>query len=100
MHASLAFVNGAGNKRRPGSQAAREELRLLQTLLSTAAPESPRNPSNPGPALDKGKSKDKRQAEEEAEAETVSKPGGFANDPDDPTNPNEVRERQLKKIKR
>ncbi|HEY2779523.1 MAG TPA: hypothetical protein VGI90_02020 [Steroidobacteraceae bacterium] len=99
MHASLAFVNGAGNKRRPGSQADREELRLLKTLLSTAAPESPRNP-HPGPALDKGKSKDQRQAEEEAEAKTVSKPGGFANDPDDPTNPNEVRERQLKKIKR
>jgi hypothetical protein len=29
----------------------------------------------------------------EREAETVSKPGGFKNDPDDPTNPNEARER-------
>lgn len=100
MHASLAFVNGAGNKHRPGSRADREELRLLKTLLSTAAPETPRPPSNPGPALDKSKSKDQRQADEESGAETVSKPGGFPNDPDDPTNPNEVRERQLKKIKR
>ncbi|MDP9089050.1 MAG: hypothetical protein M3O26_09965 [Pseudomonadota bacterium] len=50
------------------------------------------------PSADKGKSKDERQAEQEAAAETVSKPGGFDNDPDDPTNPNEVRERHLKKI--
>lgn len=51
-------------------------------------------------SADKGKSKDERQAEEEAAAETVSEPGGFDNDPDDPTNPNEVRERHLKKIER
>ena len=43
---------------------------------------------------------DKRQAEEESQAESVSKPGGFKNDPDDPTNPNEVRERHLKKLRR
>jgi hypothetical protein len=67
MHASLAFVNGAGNKRRSsGSPSEREKLRLLNTLLSTAA----------------------------------SRPGGFNSDADDPTNPNEVRERHLKKIKR
>jgi hypothetical protein len=62
-----------------------------------ASSESPRGDKSP--ALDKGKSKDERQAEEENNAETVSKPGGFDNDPDDPTNPNEVRERHLKKIK-
>ena len=94
MHASLAFVNGAGS--------AVEDLRLLNTLLSTAASEPPRS----GPGAEKGKSvntcksKSERQAEEESHAETVSKPGGFKNDPDDPTNPNEVRERHLKKIKR
>jgi hypothetical protein len=97
MHASLAFVNGAGNKRRtPVAQADPEGLCLLNALLSTATSESPR----PSPALEKGKSKDERQAEEESQADTVSKPGGFNNDPDDPTNPNEVRERHLKKIKR
>jgi hypothetical protein len=98
MHASLAFLNGAGNKRR--DSAARvdpEGLRLLNALLSTATAESPRGEK--GPALDKGKSKDERQAEEESNAETASKPGGFDNDPDDPRNPNEVRERHLKKIK-
>jgi hypothetical protein len=60
---------------------------------STATSESPR------PTVDKGKSKDERQAEEENQADTVSRPGGFNNDPDDPKNPNEVRERHLKKIK-
>lgn len=94
MHASLAFVNGAGNKRRSPAQTDPEGLRLLNALLSTATSESPR------PAVDKGKSKEQRQAEEESQSDTVSKPGGFNNDPDDPTNPNEVRERHLKKIKR
>jgi hypothetical protein len=47
-----------------------------------------------------GKSKDERQAEEERKAKPASKPGGFKNDPNDPTNPNEVRETHLKKIKR
>jgi hypothetical protein len=51
------------------------------------------------PAIDAGKSSDERQAEQEGKAESASKPGGFSNDPDDPTNPNEVRERHLKKIK-
>jgi hypothetical protein len=46
-----------------------------------------------------GKSKDQLQAEEERKAPTVSQPGGFRNDPDDPTNPNEVRERYLRKLR-
>jgi hypothetical protein len=90
MHASLAFVNGAGS--------ADKDLRLLNTLLSTAS-KPPRPGSGKGKALDRGKTKDERQAEEESNADTVSQPGGFKNDPDDPTNPNEVRERHLKKIK-
>jgi hypothetical protein len=83
MHASLAFVNGAGSSA--------QDLRLLKTLLAAAT-------SEPRPHGEKPK--DERQAEEESKADTVSKPGGFKNDPDDPTNPNEVRERHLKKIKR
>jgi hypothetical protein len=55
---------------------------------------------SPGPAIDKAKSKDELQLEAERQEDTVSKAGGFDNDPDDPTNPNEVRERHLKKIKR
>jgi hypothetical protein len=92
MHASLAFVNGAGNSD--------EDLRLLNTLLSTGASERSPRDSDQGKSADKGKSKDQRQAEEESKADTVSQPGGFPNDPDDPTNPNEVRERHLNKIKR
>ncbi|HEY0746055.1 MAG TPA: hypothetical protein VGD63_05100 [Steroidobacteraceae bacterium] len=92
MHASLAFVNGAGQKRTAADDKSDPEgLHLLNALLSSATAETS------GPA--KGKSKDERQADEESTAETVSKPDGFENDPDDPTNPNEVRERHLKKIK-
>ena len=43
---------------------------------------------------------DQRQAAQERKAKSVSKPGGFKNDPDDPTNPNEVRERHLRKLRR
>jgi hypothetical protein len=99
MHASLAFVNGAGS--------ADKDLRLLNSLLSTGASKPTGGASKPRPsgsakgkAVDRSKSKDERQAEEESNAQTVSKPGGFKNDPDDPTNPNEVRERHLKKITR
>jgi hypothetical protein len=94
MHASLAFVNGAGNKRpTPVAQTDPEGLHLLNALLSTATSESP------PPTVDKGKSKDDRQAEEENLTDSASRPGGFKNDPADPKNPNEVRERHLKKIK-
>jgi hypothetical protein len=94
MNASLAFVNGAGTKRRTTPPKCDPEGLLLLNALMSSAAELPR------PAVDKGKSKDERQAEEEGSADTVSKPGGFDNDPDDPRNPNEVRERHLKKIKR
>ena len=43
MHASLAYVNGAGDKRRtPATKADPEGLRLLNALLSTATTQSPR----------------------------------------------------------
>jgi hypothetical protein len=64
----------------------------LAIVNGAGSSEAPRPGSN--------KSKDEHQAEEPAKADQVSKPGGFQNDPDDPTNPNEVRERHLKKIKR
>ena len=41
-----------------------------------------------------------RQAIEESKHKTVSKPGGFKNDPDDPTNPNEAIERHRRKLRR
>jgi hypothetical protein len=88
MNASMAYINGAGVHRQDGN-----DLELLKTLLSTAADE-------PAALREKSKSKDERQAEEERKHEPISKPGGFQNDPDDPTNPNEVRERFLKKIEK
>jgi hypothetical protein len=51
------------------------------------------------PALDRRKPKNEKQAEEEGRADTVSKPGGFRNDPDNPKNPNEARERHQKKVR-
>jgi hypothetical protein len=69
------------------------QMEVLSMHASTATSESPH------PTVDKGKSKDERQAEEENQADTASRPGGFTNDPADPKNPNEVRERHLKKIK-
>ena len=41
-----------------------------------------------------------RKAEKERRAEPISKPGGYRNDPNDPTNPNEARERGLKELHR
>jgi hypothetical protein len=35
----------------------------------------------------------------ESQEETVSKPGGFKNDPDDPTNPNEAIERSRRALR-
>jgi hypothetical protein len=83
MHASEAFVNGAANKGRGD----KEDLNMLNTLLS-------------GAAADPGKpSADERKAEEERRRQPATKPGSFQNDPDDPSNPNEVRERHLKTVK-
>jgi hypothetical protein len=86
MHASEAFVNGAASKGR-GEIGGNEDLNMINTLLS-------------GAAVDPGKrSADERKAHEERSKESATKPGGFQNDPDDPSNPNEVRERHLKTVK-
>ena len=52
-----------------------------------------------GYSLEHRKSHDEIQAEEERKAEPISTPGGFHNDPPVPTNPNEARERYLRKIR-
>ena len=41
-----------------------------------------------------------QKAIEESKQPTVSHPGGFKNDPDDPTNPNEAIERHRRKLRR
>jgi hypothetical protein len=49
------------------------------------------------------KEEERRHGQTTAEQKSVmgssSKPGGFRNDPDDPNNPNEVRERYLQRIR-
>jgi hypothetical protein len=40
------------------------------------------------------------KAIEESHKDTVSRPGGFRNDPDDPTSPNEAIERSRRKLRR
>ena len=42
---------------------------------------------------------ERAKAEREAREERVSKPGGFKNDPEDPTNPNEAIERHRRKLR-
>jgi hypothetical protein len=50
-------------------------------------------------AVDKTKAADKAQVAKERREGPVSKPGGFENDPDDPTNPNEAIERHRRKLR-
>jgi hypothetical protein len=57
-------------------------------------------PSQHGPShSDHHPDKNERQAIEESRKPTVSRPGGFKNDPDDPTNPNEAIERHRRKLR-
>jgi hypothetical protein len=42
---------------------------------------------------------DEAKAERESREPTVSRPGGFGNDPDDPSNPNEVIERSRRRLR-
>jgi hypothetical protein len=57
-------------------------------------------PTRHGPShTDVHPDKNERKGIEESKHDTVSKPGGFENDPDDPTNPNEAIERHRRKIR-
>jgi hypothetical protein len=44
--------------------------------------------------------KNEEKAIDESSETTVSRPDGFANDPDDPTNPNEAIERHRRKLRK
>jgi hypothetical protein len=82
MHSTNAFINGTGAGVHSRSD---NDLEMLNTLLSGALP-------------DAAKEKEQRQVEKERQSDTISEPGGFKNDPDDPTNPNEVRHRHNEKV--
>jgi hypothetical protein len=53
--------------------------------------------------MDDHEEEERRHGQMTAEQKSVvgasAKPGGFRNDPDDPNNPNQVRERYLQKIR-
>jgi len=51
------------------------------------------------PILKDVKKADEQKAAEESRHPTVSQPGGFKNDPDDPTNPNEAIERARRQVR-
>ena len=57
-------------------------------------------PSDRGPShTDQHPDKSEKKAVAESQKPTISKPGGFQNDPDDPTNPNEAIERTRRKLR-
>jgi hypothetical protein len=64
-------------------------------MASTTVPPSDQGPSHTHRHPDNSEKK----VIEEGREPTVSKPGGFVNDPDDPTNPNEAIERTRKKLR-
>ena len=102
MHASMAFLNGAGAQRHGTGQENAEQLELLNTLLTGAGNEfgsGERASQDQGsPSRDRSQSKDEHKAGKERREPTLSEPGGFKNQPDDPTNPNEARERVRRKL--
>jgi hypothetical protein len=56
--------------------------------------------SDRGPShADEHPDRNERKAIHESRKPTASKPGGFQNDPDDPTNPNEAIERSRRKLR-
>jgi hypothetical protein len=57
-------------------------------------------PDHPSRGSAKPKPRVDPKAVEETHAETASRPGGFRNDPDDPTSPNEAIERSRRKLRR
>jgi len=52
-----------------------------------------------GPSADDAQSAQSDEALKEKHQPTVSEPGAFSNDPDDPTNPNEAIERYRRKLR-
>lgn len=101
MQASMAFLNGAGSQRHGRRAKNAQALELLNTLLTAAGSDKAAGDSHQdhgAPTLDRGKSQDEHKAELEKEEPTFTEPDGFKNQPDDPTNPNEARERQRRKL--
>jgi hypothetical protein len=64
-------------------------------IVTSGIPKSEHGPSH----SDEHPDESEQKAVEESRQPSVSQPGGFKNDPDDPTNPNEAIERQRRKLR-
>jgi hypothetical protein len=89
MHAMLAYLNAAGGHKVRSTPRSNSFWNLLHSLLASR-PAAKGSAKPPGP--------DPKAARERAR-ETVSRPGGYKNDPDDPTNPNEAIERSRQTLR-
>ncbi len=76
MHASMSFLNG---------RVTHENVEMLNSLLSGATTQDE-------------KTRQDKQDEKKRPPDSTTGPGSFRNDPDDASNPNEARERHLKKV--
>jgi hypothetical protein len=82
LHAKVVLTSGSG----------------LQEQIMAKIPIIPVTKQGPSHS-DIHPDKNEMKAIEESKEQTVSRPGGFANDPDDPTNPNEALERYHRKLR-
>jgi hypothetical protein len=85
MHAPMAYLNGTGNTRSRRREGA--GLEILNALLSSATNRTP---------IDRGQNEP--HSKKDPRSENSCHPDGFKNDPDDPANPNEARNRFHKKV--
>ena len=89
MHATLAYLNAAGRHKVRSTSRGNSFWNLLHSL-HVGAHMTNSNASN--------RPSDPKAARERA-SKTVSRPGGYKNDPDDPTNPNEAIERSRQALR-
>jgi hypothetical protein len=88
MHAMLAYLNAAGRHKVRSTPRSNSFWNLLHSLLASRGSKGGAKPAGPDP-----------KAARERASETVSRPGGYRNDPDDPTNPNEAIERSRQTLR-
>lgn len=98
MHATLAYLNAAGKHKVRSTLRSNSFWNLLHSFMGVhmANSTTTKHPASKGSAKPPGP--DPKAARERA-SDTVSRPGGYKNDPDDPTNPNEAIERSRQTLR-
>ena len=89
MHATLAYLNAAGRHKIRSTSRGIAFWKLLHSLHVGAHMTYSKSFNRPADT----------KAARERSSKTVSRPGGFKNDPDDPTNPNEAIERSRQHLR-